>query len=68
MAKYYGDEKMGTLAPDTSSIIKRSLVSNSGKTSDSAGKEYKKDFGKEGSNAPADWGECLNGKDGARDY
>lgn len=64
----YGDEKKGTIEPDTQSIMKRSLVGNSGKSSDTAGKAYKKDFAREGTRVPDDWGKCLSGGDGARDY
>jgi len=64
----YGDEKKGGhVGPGTESVIKRSLSSNSGKTNTHGGREYKKDFAKDGTDAPADWGECLN-KGGGRDY
>lgn len=66
----YGNEKKGTsapgLGPDTASVAKRSLESNPGKSREPM--NYKKDFAKINEKAPDDWGKCLSGQDGPRDY
>lgn len=57
---YYGGEKK-TVGPGTDSVMKRTLVKGGSKTNNSAGKDYKKDFSKEGTECPAAWGNSLKG-------
>ena len=41
---------------------KRSMVKGSPATNKNGGREYKKDFQKDGTDAPNDWGTCCDGK------
>lgn len=50
-----------TVGPDTDSVAKRSIGGSEGKSNTHAGKEYKKDFAKDGTEAPSSWGNCCTG-------
>jgi hypothetical protein len=54
-------ESKGTVTEDTDSVMYRTMAKNSGASNNSAGKGYKKDFAREGTRAPDDWGDCCSG-------